>query len=288
MTRKQLIAEVLSDLRQYDESGLIDYRSVNLWIKSELKRFGANITTLTERVLEVENGQADLPEDFWSLHLAVKCTQDSYEFEKGSKQDVQDSQYYTQRIENTYEWDNLSGTHKKTNYKEIIEKTYYNNTVINFRYANPVILKLTKGIKKEYCSQGCKNLQKQLTNAAQYEINILGNKIQANFDKGHIYMQYNAIPSDETGDLYIPDVVSLQEYLMYFVKRKILEGLWLNDDDLNLVNKLTYIKQQEREYFSLAMTTVKFESLNSSDWANKLRKKMISESNRYERLFPNT
>lgn len=286
MTRKQLIAEILSDLRQYDEAGLIDYRSVNLWIKSELKRFGANITTLTEKVLEVENGQVDLPEDFWSLHLAVKCTEDSHEFEKGTRQDVQDSQYYTQKIENTYTWDNQSNSHTKTSYKEIIEKKYYNNTIINFRYTNPVILKLTKGIKKEYCSPGCKNLQMQLTHSAEHEINILGNKIQANFKKGHIYMQYNAIPSDETGDLYIPDVVSLQEYLMYFVKRKILESLWMNDDDVNLINKLTYIKQQEREYFGLAMTQVKFEGLGKN-WQDKLKMKMIQETNRFERMFPN-
>lgn len=287
MTRKQLIAEVLSDFRQYEESGLIDYRSLNLWIKTELKRFGSNITVLTEKVVQVENGEAELPEDFWSLKFAVKCTADSHEFETGTKANVQDSQYWTQRIENTYVWDNLSNSHKQTDYKEILEKVYYNtDTTINIRYKNPVLLRLTKGIKKEYCSQGCQNLQKQLTASSPYEINILGNKIQANFKEGFIYMQYNALPTDDKGDIYIPDFTQLQEYLMYYAKRKILENLWVNDDDVNLVNKLQYIKQQEREYFGLAMTQVKFESLGRN-WSNNIKRKIIHETNRFERMFPN-
>ena len=98
-------------------------------------------------------------------------------------------------------------------------------------------------------------------------------------------MQYNALPTDESGDIYIPDVRSLQEYLMYYAKRKILEGLWINDDDVNLINKLQYIKTQEKEYLGLAFTQVKMENLG--DWANKLKRKMIKESNRFEKLFPN-
>jgi hypothetical protein len=97
MTRKQLIAEILTDLRQYDESGLIDYRSLNMWIKNELKRFGANITILTEKVLDVEGGKVELPEDFWTLHLAFKCKQEGWEGEHQEDRElVQDSQWYKQ------------------------------------------------------------------------------------------------------------------------------------------------------------------------------------------------
>ena len=99
-------------------------------------------------------------------------------------------------------------------------------------------------------------------------------------------MQYNALPTDDKGDIYIPDFTQLQEYLMYYVKRKILENLWVNDDDVNLVNKLQYIKQQEREYFGLAMTQVKFESLGRN-WSNNIKRKIIHETNRFERMFPN-
>ena len=98
-------------------------------------------------------------------------------------------------------------------------------------------------------------------------------------------MQYNALPTDDSGDIYIPDVRSLQEYLMYYAKRKILEGLWMNDDDVNLINKLQYISAKEKETFGLAMTQTKFESLGN--WDKNLKRKMIEESNRFERMFPN-
>jgi len=143
---------------------------------------------------------------------------------------------------------------------------------------------VTTGIKKEYCATGCKNLQKQLTSSAKNEINIVGNVIQTNFKNGFIYLQYNGLPTDEDGDILIPEVRSLEEYLIYYAKRKILEALWINDDDVNIVNKLQYIRQMERETFSLAMTQVKFENLKN--WDKRLKMKMVQESNRFEKMFP--
>lgn len=286
MTRKQLIAEILTDLRQYDESGLIDYRSLNMWIKNELKRFGANVTILTEKVLEVQDGKVELPEDFWTLHLAVKCKQGDWEGEHSEDREyVQDSQFYKQSTTTNYVWDNQSQSHKQENYKTVSEKVFFKDRVTNIHYREPVFLRLTKGFKKEFCAPGCKNIQQSLTASSQYEINILGNILQTNFKSGFIYMQYNALPTDELGDIYIPDVRSLQEYLMYYAKRKVLEGLWINDDDVNLINKLQYIKGQEKEYLGLAMTQVKMEGLGN--WDKKLKRKMIAETNRFERMFPN-
>lgn len=285
MNRKELIAEVTTTLRQYDEANLIDYASLKLWVKTGLKRFGTNVMVLAEKVLEVNNGEADLPEDFWNLSFAVKCSPESHEFEKGCKQDIaRTSLYYTQRIENTYEWDNQSNSHQKTNYKEVIERQHFGSqATVNFRYSNIFPLRLTRGIKKENIDKKCKNLIPGL--ASPYEINIVGEKIQANFNKGFIYLQYNALPTDEEGEITIPDVPTLEEYLMYYLKRRVLEDLWLNDDDLNLVNKISYISQKERESFALAMTTVKFEGLGN--WDKKIKNKIRRETNRFENMFPN-
>lgn len=286
MTRKQLIAEILTDLRQYDESGLIDYRSLNMWIKNELKRFGANITVLTEKALEVEDGKVELPEDFWTLHLAVKCNQGEKELDHEEERElVQDSQWYKQSTTTNYVWDNQSQSHKEESYKTVSEKIFYRDKIKNTHYKDPIVLRLTKGFKKEFCAPGCKNMQQKLATTTPYEINILGNILQTNFKDGFIYMQYNALPTDETGDIYIPDVRSLQEYLIYYAKRRILEALWMNDDDINLINKLQYIKGQEKEYLGLAMTQVKMEGLGN--WDKKLKRKMIAETNRFEKMFPN-
>ena len=72
MTRKELIAEILTEVRQYDESNLVDYRSLNRWIKNEIKRFGVNVMVLQPQFITVENGKATLPEAFFQLKKAMQ------------------------------------------------------------------------------------------------------------------------------------------------------------------------------------------------------------------------
>lgn len=282
MKRKALIAEILSSVRQYDESGLVDYRSINRWITNELRRFGSNLMQLTEKVIEVENGEAVLPENFYTLYLAVKCDATSHEFIEGCRDNIERSNSWTQRLETTYEWDNQSNSHKGVDFKCIEEKVVTRNCSMIFRYSNPQILKLTKGIKREYCANACKNIKVM---QAPNEMNILMNKMQFNFKKGFVYLQYYGLPTTEDGDLYIPDIRNLEEYLIAYCKRKILEDLWMNDDDVNLVNKLSYMKQEENALYGYAQTQVKFESL-SKNWDSRIRLKNIRETNKFERMFP--
>lgn len=282
MTRKRLVAEILTELKKYDESGLIDYKSLNRWIKNELKRFGNNVMQLTETVLRVENGIADLPENFFNLYFAVKCTPESYKFEEGCKENLQSSHFWTQRLENTYEWDNQSNSHKNTNFKLIEERIVFkDNTTVRFRYNNPILLKPVKGIKKDSIAVKCKNLN---INNSPYEFNIVGEKMQFNFTDGDVYIQYYGLPLDQSNDLLIPDSRNLEEYLIAYCKRKIMEIVWLNDDDTNLVNKLQFLQQEEARLYGLAQTEVKFNALGN--WAQKIKRNNILETNKYERMFP--
>lgn len=282
MTRKRLVAEILTELKKYDESGLIDYKSLNRWIKNELKRFGNNVMQLTETVLRVENGIADLPENFFSLYFAVKCTPESYQFEEGCKENLQSSHFWTQRLENTYEWDNQSNSHKNTNFKLIEERIVFkDNTTVRFKYNNPILLKPVKGIKKDSIAVKCKNLN---INNSPYEFNIVGEKMQFNFTDGDVYIQYYGLPLDQSDDLLIPDSRNLEEYLIAYCKRKIMEIIWLNDDDTNLVNKLQFLQQEEARLYGLAQTEVKFNALGN--WAQKIKRNNILETNKYERMFP--
>lgn len=287
MNKKEFIAEITSDLKQYDESGLIDYRSLDLWIRNGIKRFGNNVMIPTDTVLKVENGRAKLPEGFWKLDLAVKCDPDGYKVETGDVKSVVMSHTFKTRIEQDYEWNNMSESYIGKNYKQITEKVFIDNNIVNFYYKAPTVLRLTKGMKKENCTSTCANLQKSLTYSSPWEINILNNTIQTNFTKGYIYIQYLSFPVDENGDLIIPETQHnhLQEYLMYHCKSKILENLMGNGDETNLVNMYNLYSRKEREYFSLAMTEVKFESLGH-DWDKKMRNKMRINTNKIENLFP--
>ena len=287
MTKKQFIAELTSDLKQYDESNLIDYRSVDLWLQTKLKRFGNNIMVTNEKLLKVENGRVKLPENFWKLDLAVKCDPEGYSVESGEPKVVITSTAFKIRTEENNVWNNNIEGYIKKDFKSITEKVFIDNNIVNYYYKNPMILKLTKGINRDSCMSGCKNLQKQLTHSSPWEINILNNFIQTNFTKGYIYIQYVGLPVDEDGDLIIPETQHghLQEYLMYHCKAKIMENLMGNGDEPNLINMYQLYSAKEREYFSLAITETKFGGL-SPDWDKKMKNKMRLTTLKYENLFP--
>lgn len=288
MTKKEFIAELASDLKQYDESNLIDYRSVDLWLKTKLKRFGNNIMVPTEAFLKVENGRVKLPDNFWKLNLAVKCDPNGYRVESGDPKTVITSTAFKIRVEENNVWNNNIEGYNKKDFKQVIEKVFVDSNIVNYYYSSPTILKLTKGMKKEVCSKGCLNLQSKFTHSSPWEINILNNFIQTNFTKGYIYIQYEGLPIDEDGDVLIPETQHdhLREYLMYHCKAKLMENLMGNGDEPNLVNMYQLYSAKEREYFSLAMTETKFGGL-SADWDKKMKNKMRLNTLKYENLFPN-
>ncbi len=288
MTKKEFIAEITSDLKQYDESNLIDYRSLNLEIKNSLKRFGNNVMIPNETILKVENGKIQLPENFWKLDLAVKCDPDGYSVESGDIKSVISSHTFKTRIEQEVEWNNTVETYVNKSYKQITEKVYIDNNIVNYHYRNPTILRLTKGMRKDSCLLSCRNLQNTFTHNSPWEINIVNNMLQTNFAKGYIYLQYASLPSDENGELIIPETQHnhLYNYIMYHCKAIIIEKLMGNNDDPNLINMYKIYSAKESEYFSLAMTETKFEGLGH-DWDVKMKNKMRLNTMKYENLFPN-
>lgn len=285
MTKSEFIAEITSDFRQYDEAGLIDYRSLNNWIKWEIRRFGNNIMQPTEKTIQVKNNKAKLPDNFWRLLVAAKCEDAGYKIE--GKEHVIMNHFWRERIEQSFEWDTANDYYYKSDYKEITEKVSVDGGIIEFKYSNPTLLKLTRSMKKDVCHSSCKNLSYELTASASNEINILGDTIQTNFTRGYIYLQYMGLPVDEDGELVIPDTQlgHLQKYLTYYCKTRILENLIGNEDDPQKRQDLAYFKSQSDAYFSLAMTESKMEGLGAS-WDAKLKQAMRRNTLKYELMFP--
>ena len=283
MTKKELIAEIKTEVRQYDESGLIDSISLNRWIMNELKRFGVNVMELRQHFLQVENGKAFLPQEFFSLKAAYFCKPETFYADDSCKGELQSSQMWKVRTEHLMEWDNESNSHIGTDYKCIEEEVIWNNCQGVIRYSPPQLVKLKNGKRNIQCEQGCPNLNV----ASELEIVINKETIYTNFNEGTIYMESYCLPTDEDGDIVIYDNRNLQEYLIAYCTRKILQQIWVNDDDVNLINKMNFFVAEESKLFGLAMTAVKMESLARSNWHAKLKQKNARESNMYEKMFPN-
>ena len=287
MTRRQLIAEITSDLQQYEESNLINHISLKQKIKTAIKRFGNNIMTPTDIVLKIVSGKAQLPTNFWKLDLAVRCYPLGYTIETSDIKSVITSTVFKTRIEQDYEWNNQIDTYVNKNYKQITEKVYIDNNVVNYHYGKPAILKITRGMRKENCLSTCKNLQDSLTYSSPWEVNIINETLQTNFEDGYVYIQYAGLPTDEEGELIVPTTQHdhLQNYIIYHCKAWLIETLMGNGDDENLINMFKIYSSKESEYFSLAMTETKMEGLGH-DWDKKMKNRMRRDTLKYENLFP--
>ena len=290
MTRKQLVAEIATQMKQYDEYGLIDYISINNWIRNALREFGGNIMSNLEEVLEVKDGKAKLPENFYSLYMAVKCDMSHYELnDKKDKKYLQTSIFYTERLEKSLYWDNTfeEPCLKGVDCSYIKEDTYFvdstnNKRPINLYYTNPTLLKLKKGHMRPKCDKDSPNLGDFYSD---YEITIENNYLFTNFNKGNIYIQYRGLPTDEEGDLIIPEIQrnKLVEYIQYTCIRRTLQNLLLNSDDPNIGQKFQLYKQLENEAYAAA----KNDTINEGmlGWREEAKKNNRARRRKFEVMY---
>lgn len=278
MTKKQLIAEILTDLRKYDDLGLIDMRTLNQTITNELKRFGSNVMDLRQTFIEINGGVARLPENFYKLKSAHRTRPKDVECEDVEKDIWRTDIYVTKVIENDYEWDNHSNSHYKKAYKEVIEKRLVRGSNVYIKHDVVEKVWLTKGISKDYLTYDCIN--KELSNSANGSvISLTNSNITANFNEGVLFITYEGLP-EQDGDLYIPDLPNLINYLTSKVKHKMLEGIWVNDETDTVAQKVSYFNQKATEHFIAAQTEVKFNGL-PSNISKKMRAKNASELRKY-------
>lgn len=288
MTRKQLIAEIKSDLRRYDEAGLIDTVSLKRWIRNELLIFGGNLMDLCETTLPIKNNKVKLPEDFWSFYLAVRCEPNGFEVVEGTEDFLQNSLFYKERLERDAEWDNESNSFRFNNHKQITEKYVFRKTKVNYYYNKAQFLRLSKGFKREICHPKSPLLNPQITRQLPYEVNIRQQTLYTNFKEGYIYLQYYGLPTDENGELLIPVTQhrKVEEYLMYYCKKRVMEFIVANGDASDVEMKmLQYYTQQANDWKDLAMTEAKMEGLGQN-WASRVRNATRAETLKYEIMLP--
>jgi len=279
-----LIAQVKSDLSKYDDANLIDDTSLYRDITLGLKRFGNDIMQLQETMVEVSQGYGELPQSFYSLYVAYLCDPLGYVDKEKVKQDsLINSVMYRERTIKTKEWSELDADCEKITEHVIRENLYYNGNHAQFIYHRPRLLKLGKSFAKT-------NLHKHSRNRLAYdcpeEIVIINYRLQANFNEGHIYMQFYGLPVDEEGNIEIPDTPNghLETYLEYYLKRRLAERLMGNNDSQGLEKLYQVYAQQESIALKNATTELKMSKLKPHVF-QKLKRINHLESLQYETNF---
>lgn len=135
---------------------------------------------------------------------------------------------------------------------------------------------LTKGTSSDRCSTGCVNK----TSMSDYHAIIGGRSIMFNFVEGEVYVEYIGLPTDEDGELEIPDTQHsrLYEYLLNYVKAKVIEDLLVNQEIEGGADLFKLFDAKAREQFGLAMTEIKANLFNPQamqNYRNSKRKQML-------------
>lgn len=259
-----LILEVKSSLRKYDEAGLLDEISMRRDIIKALKRFGNSIGTLTEAVVKVENGRGDLPRNFLGLQLAALCEPLAY-YVDGDHDALQSSYFYKERIENVSTWSDCEACCKTSSEKVVRENLYFSGGTAHFVYANPTLLKLGKSFNKSKLATNCRN---KVVRDGINEISIVDDDtLQTNFKEGYVYMRFYGLPLDEDGEIDIPSTFNgeLESYLEYYLLRRCTEKLMSNADAMQGLQSLYSVYMtQEVQLRGVAARELKMKSITPS------------------------
>lgn len=116
------------------------------------------------------------------------------------------------------------------------------------------------------------------------EITIANGTIYTNFKEGVILLNYYTYPVDENGIPKIPDNPKYKLAIEHYLKWKILENLWINNDDMAVEKKMLYYKNEfqtvsypDAEYYAKLSSFDTFVDMirtnrTSFNWAQLMQK----------------
>lgn len=250
-----LFARIKEDLSSYDSVGLIDEGKFYQYIKYIIDTLGISFYEEKDAILYVKQFKADLPVDFSILDIAYKCTPFTttapqpdclqWTFVGYNKITEQQSSADACMI-------NCIGDPNPT---QVISQFYVKDVPVINTYHMPFILRLSKNVSRDRCTENCKN---KYVSHSPYEISIDNRYVYTNFDNDSIYMKYYAFPVDEDGLPMIPDNAIIEDCIEYYIKYRLFEQMHLNGDDANIERKVVMLKQLADEKMKEAKFFGKF------------------------------
>lgn len=292
MTFDEFLADFKVEHETYMSGGLIDDLSIYKWVVYALKPLGNNIMVLQDAVVEVRNGRAKLPDNFYTLFSAHLCELDSVTCDEKYKPVLQKSHQYLlwkerhERAVNPNPCGNVCVDNKVS---VITETVYFNDIPAQVRYKRPTLLRLGKTFRRNACSSNCRN---KVVKDNPNEIIIDGTTLHANFNFGTIYLQYYGLDTDEDGKVTIPDLGlgNIPTYVETYVKFKFFEKLLINKEGDSIQSLFNYYAQTLDVRKGAAMTEAKFSKLTPKDMykIRLLNQKDINvfERTSFQRRYP--
>lgn len=267
-TFNQLMADVLVDFQNLDLENFIEPQQLIKVAKRVNYDLGLRVMMTKQAVLDLENGKVKLPDDFYSLNLALICENKTVVSAVPSGTNIQEipliaPYHITNHNPDICTPAVVCHTCSNTPCHCSCTTCYSNPCCCTLPPDSPACETTTSPCVKPRIVLNCKNecfelVQVVNTVTTTYR-NILPLRItdspenvdcscpnlymnthakgwiqngflMANFDCAKIYIQYQGMMEDEDGNLLVPDHDLINEFYEYAIKQRILENLIMNDE----------------------------------------------------------
>ena len=289
---------VKEELKSYFDTGAVDDLLFPTYVDKCLRKLGRSSYVITEEILDIQDFQARLPDNFFAVREAWLCTEvNSIPYQTANSFYSQASSLNTIQVSPVTVGGQVCSTCNSNNCEclpERIEQAVYksnNQTAIG--YQRLYLLKPGNISVRKHCdvtytnqfdfNQGIPPLNQFTPASSTFDsFDIRDNKFVTNFRNGVVHLVFYATEYDEIGNQMIPDNYRIREYIEAFIKYKVFETLTnqTNDETFNqLQRKLEYYKQLSDEAFIMADIEVKKQDV----YAKQRRiKEDLNRLNRYE------
>lgn len=290
---------IKEELKSYFDSGGVDDLMFSTYLDKCLRKLGKGTYSIAEVVLIVEDFEARLPDNFYSVREAWMCSPlEGFSYQSASSFYSQAASSCTIQVAPMV----ISGTPCTnptcvdgcdTCMPEVVQAVYKTNSTVAISFVRQFLLKPGTISAKDNCEVGyMQNWQLYSENvrvrefspfSADYSsFDIRSNKFVTNFRQGIVNLVFYATDYDDLGNQMIPDNYRIMEYIEAFIKYKVFETLsnQITDETFNQIReKLVYYKTLADEAYILAVTEMR----SQTAWDKQRRiKQTLNRLNMYE------
>lgn len=216
---EEVITKVKTILEDYDASGLISEDLLYDDALTAIKSFGNDLTYFKESILEVKNGKAILPDDFYAMSTVMliepyRCNDVAMEYRTLiGLSFIEDTKIMYDR------WNECDDCCRDVEDKYIRKEQYVSQKVAKVDYKKGKFLKQGKTFDKSVCN---KHIRECWQRDETDEFIVVGKELRINIPKDvDLYIVYKGFPTDEEGNIDILDTPN--GHLYNFLEHKLME-----------------------------------------------------------------
>lgn len=254
-TFDELMYEVNNDFTMYNMEGMIEPSQLIKVAQRVNYDLGLRIHGTKDRVLEIVKGKARLPEDFYVLNYALLM--DSYKVQEPvvAGRQTEDVKFVVDpqvcRVCGSQATvcgctDTYSTTNECGDTFVVVEKIRTQTRI--YEHFDKLHFSTSKFLSEYAKSQGL---------AGSGSVNngeIKNGFIYTNLETGKVYINYEGALEDHEGNLLVLDHPMINEYYEYALKKRILENLYMNGEDV--AQRIQLIEPMYRAARNNALTIV--------------------------------